>query len=177
MSDIQAETQTPTVAATTAAVALVPAPNGEENAALRGALDKVRADFAGLQGQLSSVIVERDELKGTVAKLEPLAKLADELQVKVNGFENAGRESAIVEALRSKLPGAEPLAIRGVLAALSEAGKVNRYSPDTATESAKILKLIETEAPGLTRPSTSGGGTASARPVISAAFRGPLSRG
>lgn len=164
MSDTQAETPTSTAAASPAPAAPVTPPSAEENAALRGALAKVQADFAALQGQLSSVIVERDGLKETASKLEPKAKLADELQVKVNGFINAGRESAIVEDLRSKLTGAEPLAIRGVLAALSEQGKANRYAEDTATESAKILKLIESEAPGLTRPATTGGGTASARP-------------
>lgn len=181
MSDTQAETKTSAAAdapAIAAPVTSPAAPSAEENAALRGALAKVQADYAGLQGQLSSVIVERDGLKGTVAKLEPLAKEADTLRVKVEGFVNAGRESAIVENLRTKLTGAEPLAIRGVLAALAEQGKANRYAEDTAAESAKILKLIESEAPGLTRPATSGGGTASARPQTGgSAFRGPLSRG
>lgn len=165
MSDTQAETQTSAAAAAPAIAAPLTsaAPSAEENAALRGALAKVQADYAGLQGQLSSVIVERDGLKGTVAKLEPLAKEADTLRVKVEGFVNAGRESAIVEATRAKYPGADPLAIRGVLAALSEQGKVNRHAEDIAAESAKLQQLIELEAPGLTRPATSGGGTASAR--------------
>lgn len=179
MSDISTESpKTETAAAPAAQPSVSAPPSSEENAALRNALAKVQADYAGLQGQLSSLIVERDGLKGSVAKLEPLAKEADGLRVKVEGFINASRESAIIETLRSKLPGAEPLALKGVLAALAEQGKANRYAEDAAVESAKILKLIETEAPGLTRPPTSGGGTQSARPMTGgSAFRGPLSRG
>jgi len=50
-----------------------------------------------------------------VTELEPRAKLAADLEIKVTGYVNAGRESAIVEALRVKLPGADALAIGGVL--------------------------------------------------------------
>ena len=34
------------------------------------------------------------------------AKLAADLEIKVTGYVNAGRESALVEALRAKMPGA-----------------------------------------------------------------------
>lgn len=164
MSDISTEPpKTETAAAPAAQPSVSAPPSSEENAALRNALAKIQADYAGLQGQLSSLIVERDGLKGSVAKLEPKANLADELQIKVEGYVNAGRESAIVETLRAKLTGAEPLAIKGVLATLHEAKKINRYAEDAAAEAAKALKLIESEAPSLTRPPTSGGGTQSAR--------------
>lgn len=170
MSDTNAETpNTETSTGAPAAAADKPAvvPSAEENAALRGALAKVQADYAAL-------VVERDGLKGTVAKLEPLAKEADTLRLKVEGFTNSSRESALVDVLRTKLPSAEPLAIRGVLAALSEQGKANRFAEDTATEAAKILKLIESEAPGLTRPATSGGGSQSARVTPAASQRKSL---
>ena len=168
-TDPVSETTTPTT----------PADPTQENAALRGALEKVRADYAALQGEaqllakaatetkaaLGSALVERDMFKAQVSQLEPVAKEAEGLKVQVQGFVNAGREAALVEALRAKLPGAEPLAIRGVLAQLAEQGKAIRYPEDAAAEAAKVLGLIEIEAPSLTRPPTSASGSSLVRPT------------
>lgn len=163
----------------------------QENAALRGALETVRADYAKLAGEtqlvaktatetqaaLSAAVRERDMFKAQLAELAPKAKLADELQVKVEGYVNAGRESALVEALRAKLPGAEPLAIRGVLTQLAEQGKAVRYPEDAAAEAAKVLELISKEAPSLTRPPTSASGSSLVRPAAQKpAYRGPFSK-
>ena len=52
----------------------------------------------------------------------------------------------VVEALRVKYPGAEPLVIRGTLAALAKAGKVNPHAEDTAAELAKVLPVIAAES-------------------------------
>lgn len=171
-------TDATTAPVTAAPVTATPAADPAENVALRGALEKVRADYATLvsetqlvaktatetQAALGAALRDRDAARAQLAVLEPKAKLADELQVKVEGFVNAGRESALVDALRSKLPGAEPLAIRGVLAQLAEQGKAVRYPEDAAAEAAKVLAVISTEAPSLTRPApTLGGGSPGAR--------------
>lgn len=110
--------------------------------------------------QLATVLRERDTFKESISKLEPKAKLADELQIKVEGYINQGRENALIDKLRASLPGADPLALKGTLIALAEAGKAQRYSEDTDNEAKKILDLIKLEAPGLTRPTTSAGGSA-----------------
>jgi hypothetical protein len=162
----------------------------QENAALRGALEAVRNDYAKLQGEaqllaktasetqaaLGSALIERDSFKEQVGKLEPVAKEAEGLKVQVQTFINTGRESALVEALRTKLPGAEPLALRGVIAQLAEQGKASRYPEDAAAEAAKVLDLINKEAPSLTRPPTSASGTSLVRPATKAGYRGPFSK-
>ena len=113
-----------TTAPVTAPATATPAADPVENAALRNALEAVRADYAKLAGEtqlvaktatetqaaLGAALRDRDAARAQLAELAPKAKLADELQVRVEGYVNAGRESALVEALRSKLPGAEPLA-------------------------------------------------------------------
>ena len=43
---------------------------------------------------------------------------------------------------------------------LHEAGEVNRYPEDTAAELARALPIFQTKAPSLTRPATTGGGSA-----------------
>ena len=93
------------------------------------------------------------------------AAKADELAVKVTDLTNAKHEASLVDALRAKLPGADPLAIRGVLGELHKAGKANRFAEDTAAELARVLPVINAEAPSLTRPPTTGGGSPGARPT------------
>lgn len=166
------------VSETAVTPATTPDPS-QENTALRGALEAVRADFAKLQGEtalvaktatetqaaLGAALRERDTLREQVGKLEPVAKEADALRVQVQTFVNTGRESAIVDTLRAKLTGAEPLAIRGVLGQLHEDGKINRFAEDAAAEAAKALELISKEAPSLARPATSAGGSSLVRPT------------
>lgn len=159
-----------------------PAALATENLSLRNALETVRADFAKLQGEttivakgatesqaaLAAAIRERDLFKTQVTELEPKAKLAADLEVKVDGFVNAGREAAIIEALRPKLPGADALTLSAVLTKLHEGARVNKFAEDAATEAAKALELITAEAPGLTRPAMSASGTSLVRPHTAA---------
>lgn len=146
-----------------------------ERDTLQATLATLQTDNAGLSkaatdnaSALASALRERDTFKLQVTELEPRAKQADELKVQVEGYVNAGRETALVEALRVKLPGAEPLAIRGVLATLHDSGRVNRYAEDAAAELAKALPIIAAEAPSLTRPPTAGGGSAGVRSTTAA---------
>lgn len=134
-----------------------------ENQILASKLAEMNSKLGEASQQLASVLRERDSFKDAVGKLEPKAKLADELQLKVEGFVNQGRESAILEKLRAQLPGAEVLALQGVVSKLHESGRVNRYSDDSAAESKKIFELIKTEAPSLMRQPTMAGGTAAVR--------------
>lgn len=128
--------------------------------------------------QIAALTGERDTFKATIAALEPRAAKADELAVKVTDLTNAKHEASLVDALRAKLPGADPLAIRGVLGELHKAGKANRFAEDTAAELARVLPVITTEAPGLARPPTSGGGSPGARQPADkgSGYRGPFSK-
>lgn len=157
MSDV---IQTPTPTAT-------PTPAPDDRQVL---LEERKAERASYQeqiqerdAQLASLIRERDTFKESVAKLEPKAKLADELQIKVEGFVNEGRYSAIVDKVRTVLPGAEPLTIRGVLSSLHESAKINRYAEDASAEAAKAIELIKSEAPSLTRMPMGASGSAVVR--------------
>lgn len=155
---------TPETPASPAAPAPAPASStGGEAEILSKKLAEVNAKYGEATSQLATVLRERDTYKEQVGKLEPVAKEADKLRLQVEGFQNTAKESAILERLRAQLPGAEPLAIRGVLSSLHEGGKVNRYSDDADTESKKILELIKSEAPSLTRVPTGAGGTAAVR--------------
>lgn len=160
-----------------------------ENATLRSTLAALQADNARLlaeaqtvakgatesQVALAAALRERDTFKVQIGELEPRAKLADELKVQVEGYINAGRESALVEALRSKLPGADALAIRGVVGTLHDAKRINKFAEDPAAEVAKALPIITAEAPSLARPLTAGGGSAGVRPVVGDATKKPVS--
>lgn len=160
MSDPNLTPETPAPAAPAPAPA---SPSTGEAEILSRKLAEVNARLGEQGQQLASVLRERDSYKESISKLEPKAKLADDLAIKVEGFVNQGRESAILEKLRAQLPGAEVLAIRGVVTSLHEAGKANRYSDDAPAEAEKILKLIHSEAPSLTRTPTGAGGTAAVR--------------
>ena len=124
--------------------------------------------------QIAALTGERDTFKATIAALEPKAAKADELAVKVTDLTNAKHEASLVDALRAKLPGADPLAIRGVLGELHKAGKANRFAEDTAAELARVLPVINAEAPSLTRPPTTGGGSPGARVTPAAPGRKSL---
>lgn len=133
-------------------------------------LQALQADNASLARELAELrtghaaaLRERDTFRQQATELEPRAKQADELKIKVEGYVNAGRETALVEALRAKLPGAEPLAIRGVLTTLHDSGRINKFAEDHTAELAKALPIITAEAPSLTRPPTAGGGSAGVR--------------
>jgi hypothetical protein len=106
--------------------------------------------------QVSTLTSANDTFKASMAALESRAAKADELAVMVTDMTNAKHEASLVDALRAKLPGADPLAIRGVLGELHKAGKVNRFATDTAAELARAA-VINVEAPS-PPPPTSGGG-------------------
>lgn len=158
-----------------------PAALATENVTLRNALEAVRADFAKLQGEttivakgatesqaaLTAAIRERDLFKTQVTELEPKAKLAADLEVKVTGYVNASREAAIVEVLRGSkeyTPEADLLSLRGTLTMLHDSGAINKFAEDAAAEAKKAFELIKVQAPGLTRPAMSASGTSLVRP-------------
>lgn len=140
---------------------------------LRTTLEALQADNARLlaesqtvakgvnetQVALAQALRERDAFKVEVTALKPRATLADELEIKVNGFVNEKREGALVAELRKKFPGADLLALEGVLTKLHDGGKINKYAEDTAATVAAAVPIITAEAPGLTRPPTTGGGS------------------
>lgn len=152
---------------------------------LRTTLEALQADNARLlaesqtvakgandtQVALAAALRERDAFKMQVTSLEPVAKEAVDLRVKVEGFVNEKRETALVDALKAKLPGADLLALKGVLKTLHDDGKVNRFAEDTAATLTAVLPIIAAEAPGLTRPPTSGGGSAGLREIVAPTSR------
>lgn len=162
-----------------------------ENATLRTTLADLQADNARLLAEsqivakganesrtaLAAIITERDTYKTQIADLEPRAKLADSLKIQVDGFVNEKREAALVDGLRAKFTGADPLAIAGVVAKLHEQGKINRFAEDSTAEVAKAVPIITAEAPSLARPLTGTAGsslfrTAPAKP----GYRGPFAK-
>jgi hypothetical protein len=156
-----------------------------ENATLRASLATLQADNAGLSKTatdnataLAAALRERDTFRQQATDLEPRAKQADELKIQVEGFVNAGRETALVEALRAKLPNAEPLVIRGMLTTLHDAKRINKFAEDPTAELAKALPIITAEAPSLTRPLTAGGGSTGVRPAGAKppGYRGPFTK-
>lgn len=166
MTDIAAPDTTPAPDTTHATLAALQADNA--------VLAKQASDTASA---LATALRERDTYKLQVTELEPRAKQADALKLEVEGFVNAGRETKLVEALRVKLPGAEPLLIRGTLATLHDAKRVNRFAEDTAAELARALPIITAEAPSLTRPPTAGGGSTGVRTEpTKQGYRGPFSQ-
>lgn len=112
-----------------------------------------------LREQLANTTRERDVFKTELDKAAPRLKLADELQTKVAGLEAAAHESNLLDELQPKAPGASRLILKGTLAALHDAGKVNRFATDPKAEAEKALKVFEAEAPQLLRPLTAGGGS------------------
>lgn len=160
------ETTTPATTPTTPTTAapVTPAPAGDTEGAtvLAQKLAEANARAATFASQIATLTSERDAAKAQVADLTPKAAQAAELAVKVTELTNATRESAFVEALRGKLPGAPALALRGVLGELAKAGKINRFPEAVDAEVAKALPLIAAEVPNFTRPPTSGGGIAGA---------------
>lgn len=153
-----------------------------ENVTLRTTLAALQADNARLlaesqtvargatesQTALAAALRDRDALTVRVTALEPLAAERDALQLKVEGFTNEKRETALVDALRAKFPGADALAIGGVVAKLHEQGKINRFAEDPAAEVAKALPIITAEAPSLARPPTGAAGSSLVRPTTAA---------
>lgn len=169
MSDTNAESQTST-----------PAPAADIESGALADLQRDNADLAAklkdAQSMLSGLTSERDALKGTLTKLEPQAKEAVQLKAKLEDFGRKERENALVEKLRGKLPGASALEIKGTLLALHEAGKANRYAEDADAELAKLIPLINSEAPGLTRPAIQASGSSIVRPSTRTGYRGPFSQ-
>jgi len=116
-----------------------------------------------IKATLADTIRERDTFSAQIKTLEPKAALAADLEIKVNGFINEKRETSLIATLKGKLPGADDLAIKGVLMTLHDAGEINRFAEDAAAEATKALPIIALKAPSLTRPPTSGGGSAGLR--------------
>lgn len=114
------------------------------------------------QGQLASVLKERDTFASSLKELEPKAKEADQLRLKVEDYVRRDREMAIISRVRAQIPHAGDLELRGVLGALHESGKLDRYSEDSENTAKKALEMIKSEAPNLLRAPMGPGGSAAA---------------
>lgn len=172
------ETNTPDPAAENATLRTTLAALQTDNARLLSEAQTVAKTATDNATALAAALRERDTFKQQAIELEPRAKQADELKLQVEGYVNAGRETALVEALRAKLPSAEPLVIRGMLTTLHDAKRINKFAEDHTAELAKVLPIITAEAQSLTRPPTSGGGSSGVRPdpAKPAGYRGPFSK-
>lgn len=144
---------------------------GTTSDAASTALADLQRDNKALAEQLSTMQRERDEARQQAALAAPRAKLADgyetqiaELKGKVQGYQTKEREDALYAAAATKIPGAEPLALRGLIATLAEKGRINRAPDDADAEVKKLLGIVEAETPSMLRQPTSGGGTPGARP-------------
>ena len=171
------EALTPPVAPVVVVAPVAPpvvAPPDGTVADLTAKLAEANARAGTFAQQVATLTGERDTFKSQIADLAPRAAQAAELAVKVTDLTNMSREAAFVDALRGKLPGADPLAIRGVLGELAKAGKINRYPEAVDIEVAKAVPIITAEAPSLTRPLTAGGGTPGARQTPPASGRKSL---
>ncbi|MCY0990634.1 hypothetical protein OV203_26055 [Nannocystis sp. ILAH1] len=137
-------------------------PDGKDERAV--AWERERSSLLGQikdgQAQLASVLKERDQFKAQFSELEPKAKEADQLRLKVEDFVRRDRELAIVTKIRTAAPHAGDLEVRGVLAALHEGGKIDRYSEDAENTAKKAIELLKTEAPNLFRVPTGASGSA-----------------
>ncbi len=150
------------VTAPVVAPPVVPPPDGTV-ADLAAKLAEANSRAGQFAQQLATLTGERDTFKAQIAELTPKAAKADELAVQVQGYVNQGREAALLGGLQAKLPGADLLALKGVVVALAERGAANRYPEDPAAEVARVLPVLSVEAPGLARPPTAGGGSPGAR--------------
>ena len=120
---------------------------------------------------------ERDGFKTQVAELAPKAVRLVELEGTVTTLTNEKHERSFLEALKAsgKFPGADDITLSGAVAKLHEAGKFNRFAPDTVAEVAKAIPALIEQAPTLTRPPTSvGGGSPGARQTPAAPVRKSL---
>lgn len=139
-----------------AAKSKAPEPSVDEpDPAEPAAEDPLKVALRAVQEERDSLLVKFKERDSRASALEVKAK---ELQAQVDTFGKREREGAILEHLRGALPHASTLELRGVLSALHEGGKIDRYS-DKAEDAAKqALELIKTAAPNLMRaPETKGG--------------------
>jgi hypothetical protein len=136
----------------------------------------------GLAAALKSLAAERDqalaEVKARDKKIAELSGERDAFKGQVEQFGRQQREGALIERLQRELPGADKMALRGVVAVLGESNKIDRHPPAEQLEEVakKALELIKTEAPGLTRSTTSVGGNngVPSRPQNAPRFKGPF---
>lgn len=147
-----------TTAPSTQRPASTPAPKDADGYA--AAFKAMQADLKRLEDELDTRDKKLSEL---VKDRDKLAKERDSFASQVDGFTRRDRESELIGRVRKDIPGADPLALRGVLAVLHEGGKIDRFPPAEQLEETakKAIELIKTEAPGLTttRAPMPGGGT------------------
>lgn len=114
---------------------------------------------------LRSITAERDalasELKAREKTIGELTAERDSVKGQFEALSRQAREGALLERLARDLPGADKMALRGVVAVLGEGGKLDRHPPAEQLEATAkaALELIKTEAPSLIRPAVSAGGT------------------
>lgn len=103
-----------------------------------------------------------EELKGREKKLGEMEKELSGLKAQVDLFQKREREGNILGKIRAQIPHAGDLELKGVLAALHETGKLDRFSEDSEGTAKKALDLIRSEAPNLLRAPMGPGGSAAA---------------
>lgn len=131
---------------------------------------------------LKSITAERDslaaEIKARDKKIAEISGDRDALKGQVDGFVRQGREGALLDRLQRDLPGADKVLLRGVVLGLAESNKIDRHPPAEQLEEVakKAIELIKTEAPSLTRATTSVGGNNGVpqRTQQSPRYRGPF---
>lgn len=123
--------------------------------------DGYAAAFKALQADVSRL---ESDLKAEAKKRSEAERERDDFRSRVDGYVKREAEGRLYDKLRAALPHAEPLALRGVLVSLAEAGKVNRYpnADELDAVAAAALDLIGKEAPSMTRAPAGGGGVGGA---------------
>ena len=107
----------------------------------------------------------------------PITANAIPPEIKLNAVSSSLTIPQLLASISSAAQSVEFLearTIRGVLGELHKAGKANRFAEDTAAELARVLPVINAEAPSLTRPPTTGGGSPGARVTPAAPGRKSL---
>lgn len=129
-------------------------PKPETPAAPKDA-DGYAVAFRSLQADASRL---QKELEAERAKVAALSGERDTFKAQVDLFGKRERESAVVEAVRVKLPHLSAFEIRSALIGLSEEGAVDRYSDKPEEAATAALAAMQTKAPALMRPPAQGGG-------------------
>lgn len=123
------------------------------------------AYVASLRSIQSENVRLGEELKGRESKISTLEKELSGLKAQVDLFQKREREGSILSKIRAQIPHAGDLELRGVLAALHESGKLDRFSEDSESTARKALEMIKTDAPNLLRAPMGPGGSAAAPPT------------
>lgn len=109
-----------------------------------------------------------EQLKARDGEVAALTTERDGFRVQVETFTRREAEGRLIGKLRTDLPHADEVTLRGTVALFAEAGKVNRYPKEDELEATATaaLELIRKEAPSLTRqPVAPAGGGVNGAPA------------